>query len=165
MKSEVTIRRAFPEDYDRIAAFSEIESIVENTSRVPFLNAKQWRDILDTEGENIQLVADIEGKLVGHLGIYPYVKQREKHVATFGIVVHPDFHGKGIGSQLLEKAIHLADNWLQIIRFELTVLSDNPGAIHLYKKFGFEVEGEMKMNTFKQGEHTDHGTYSPQICL
>jgi len=45
---------------------------------------------------------------------------------------------------LLKEALDMADNWLNLVRLELEVYTDNLGAISLYKKFEFEVEGEKK---------------------
>ncbi len=52
--------------------------------------------------------------------------------------------GLGVGRALLKTVIDLADNWLNLKRIELTVYVDNERAINLYKKFGFEIEGESK---------------------
>lgn len=60
-----------------------------------------------------------------------------------------------MGSRLLATAIELADNWLNIKRIELTVYVDNERAINLYRKFGFEVEGEAKAYAFRNGCFVD----------
>ena len=64
---------------------------------------------------------------------------RRRHVATFGIGVDPRYHGKGVGSRLMQAMIDLCDNWAAIERIELTVFTDNPAAMALYRKFGFEI--------------------------
>ena len=51
--------------------------------------------------------------------------------------------------------IDLTDNWLDIRRIELTAFTDNERAIALYRKFGFEVEGEAKSYAFRNGEYVD----------
>ena len=41
------------------------------------------------------------------------------------MAVRDDWHGKGVGTALMEAALDLADNWLNHSRIELTVYTDN----------------------------------------
>jgi RimJ/RimL family protein N-acetyltransferase len=55
-----------------------------------------------------------------------------------GIV--PDARGQGIGTDLIAATID--DAWTRgFVRLELTVYADNPRAIELYEKAGFQHEG------------------------
>ena len=49
----------------------------------------------------------------------------------------------------------LADGWLNVIRLELTVYTDNQRAIALYRKFGFETEGTHKAYALRAGRYVD----------
>ena len=49
----------------------------------------------------------------------------------------------------------LADGWLNVIRLELTVYTDNKRAIALYKKFGFAVEGTHRAYALRDGRYVD----------
>ena len=69
--------------------------------------------------------------------------------------VHDDWHGKGVGSALLTATIDLADKWLNLQRLELHVFSDNETAVHLYQKFGFEIEGTLRHFAFRDGQFVD----------
>jgi putative acetyltransferase len=80
---------------------------------------------------------------------------RRRHVATFGIGVDPRYHGKGVGSRLMRAMIDLCDNWAAIERIELTVFTDNPAAIALYRKFGFEIEGTSRGYAMRDGVLVD----------
>jgi putative acetyltransferase len=64
------------------------------------------------------------------------------------MAVHPDFWGQGIGSRLMEAALDLADNWLDLKRVELDVNTDNPGGFQLYEKFDFAIEGVKRYHTY-----------------
>lgn len=66
-----------------------------------------------------------------------------------------NFQGKGVGTKLMEAIIDVADNWLMLVRVELTVFTDNEKAINLYKKFNFEVEGLKKKAAIRNGEYVD----------
>ena len=58
----------------------------------------------------------------------------------------------------MEAAIEMADNWLNLKRIGLDVYTDNGRAIHLYKNFGFEIEGTRRALSIREGEYVD--TYS-----
>jgi L-phenylalanine/L-methionine N-acetyltransferase len=78
-----------------------------------------------------------------------------RHVGTIGIAVHDDWQGRGVGTALMEAALNLADNWLNLTRMELRVYVDNPAAMALYKRFGFEIEGTHRRLAFRNGEYVD----------
>ena len=56
---------------------------------------------------------------------------------------------------MMQAAVDLADKWLNLTRLELEVQVDNEGAIRLYKKFGFEIEGTLREYTFRDGDFVD----------
>jgi len=100
-----------------------------------------------------RFVAEIENEIVGHIVLETNQNPRRKHVGSFGIAVKDTYQGKGVGGKLLSAAIDLSDNWINLIRLELTVFSDNQSAITLYKKHGFIVEGESPFYAFRNGEY------------
>jgi putative acetyltransferase len=69
--------------------------------------------------------------------------------------VHDDFQGRGVGTALMAALIELADNWLGLRRVELEVWTDNVAAIHLYQKFGFEIEGTAHAFAWRAGALVD----------
>ncbi len=71
------------------------------------------------------------------------------------MAVRDDWQGKGVGTALMAACIDLADNWLNLTRLELEVYVDNEPAIRLYTKFGFEMEGTLRRNAFRNGEYVD----------
>jgi len=75
--------------------------------------------------------------------------------AAFGIMVHEDYQGIGVGNALMEAMCDLADNWLNLHRLELEVFTDNEVAIALYKKFGFEIEATRRRAAFRNGDYQD----------
>ena len=71
------------------------------------------------------------------------------------MAVRDDWHGKGVGTALMEAALDLAENWLGLTRIELSVYTDNTAGVALYKKFGFEVEGTHRRYALRNGEYVD----------
>jgi putative acetyltransferase len=88
------------------------------------------------------LVAEVGGRVVGHIGLYRK-DGRLAYGAGLGMTVHDDFQGMGIGTTLTHAALDLADNWLNLKRVELTVFVDNLRAIGLYERCGFIIEGTL----------------------
>jgi putative acetyltransferase len=101
-----------------------------------------------------RFVAEVDGQVVGSASLSARQNPRSKHIGGIGMGVHPDYWGQGIGSQLMAKLIDMADNWLNLTRVELEVNSDNPAAIHLYQKFGFEIEGTKRFQSRGDGRWT-----------
>ena len=71
------------------------------------------------------------------------------------MAVHDDYHNQGIGSKMMKAILDLADNWLNLKRLELEVYIDNTGAIHLYEKYGFVIEGTLRKFAFRDGDYVD----------
>ena len=51
--------------------------------------------------------------------------------------------------------IELTDKWLNLIRLELEVYTDNEPAIRLYKKFDFIIEGTHVNFAYRDGQYVD----------
>lgn len=89
------------------------------------------------------------------MGLHVNSNARLRHSAMLGIMVHADYQGEGIGKALLEKVLDLADNWLMLVRVELTVFVENERAVKLYKSLGFEMEGTKKYAAIRNGKYAD----------
>lgn len=152
-KSTIVIRRVEPEDYLMLRELYNDEAVYTNTLQLPYPSKIDWQKRTEHSDNNeISLVALIDGIIVGHLGIHLNTRLRRRHSATFGISVHADFQGKGIGSALIKAMTDLCDNWLNIRRIELEVVTDNTAAIVLYEKFGFKIEGTAEEYSYQNGE-------------
>jgi len=151
---ELEIRAAKKSDFGAIPEIFDHPTVVAQSSQHPYLGIERISNLLDGKDDSlILLVAELEERIQGYICINLNTKPRAKHVASFGMAIHPNSHGKGIGSILLEETINMADNWLNIIRLELEVYTDNEHGIYLYKKFGFKVEGESKFASIKDGAY------------
>jgi putative acetyltransferase len=116
-----------------------------------------WRKRLSEPSEDLfSLVACVDGEVVGNLGLETNATRwRMRHTGRIGMAVRDDWQGKGVGSALMEAALDLADNWLNLTRIELHVYVDNAAGIALYEKFGFEIEGTHRRFAFRDGEYVD----------
>ncbi|MGZ9712560.1 GNAT family N-acetyltransferase [Glaciimonas sp. GNP009] len=151
---EIYIRRCEASDAEAIKKIYECPQAYAGTLQLPFPSVDTWEKRLSSlHQEWYSLVAEIDGEVVGQLGLDANQRPRRKHVAYVGIGVKDSYQGQGVGSKLLAAALDLADNWLNISRIELTVFIDNDAAIALYKKHGFVIEGEAAKYAFRNGEY------------
>jgi L-phenylalanine/L-methionine N-acetyltransferase len=130
--------------------------VYEGTLQLPYPSREQWRKrIAETDGY-YNLVAVSGEHVIGMLDVETFPnKPRRRHVGRIGISVSEAWQGKGVGTALMQAAMDLADNWLNLTRLELEVYSDNEAAIHLYERFGFEREGLMRQHAFRNGQYVD----------
>ena len=104
----------------------------------------------------LPLAAELNGAVVGTAGLHPVGPAlRRRHVLMLGISVLPEAQGKGVGTALMAALCNYADRWAGALRLELTVYCDNAAAIHLYRKFGFEVEGTLRGYALRDGQYAD----------
>lgn len=154
MKPAVTVRNIEERDIADVASIYAHEAVIANTAQVPHRSDAFWRDFYKTrDPDGLELVGVVDGRAAGHLGLITTRLPRRRHVASFGIAVHPDFQGRGIGSALMAEMLHQADNWLNLLRVELSVASTNAAAIALYEKHGFVLEGQARFDIFTAGQY------------
>ena len=167
--TNITIRAAEPDDYEGICEAMSQPIAQANTLQLPYPTLEMWKKRLaDASPHDKNLVAIVNGKIVGDLGLHQASKAlRRRHVGAVGMAVHDAYHGQGVGSALMTAAIDLADNWMQYTRLQLEVYTDNHAAIALYKKFGFVIEGTHPKDSFRHGEYIDcysMGRLKPAGC-
>ncbi|WP_411705113.1 GNAT family N-acetyltransferase [Edaphovirga cremea] len=153
---DITIRHVQAEDYQQLHQLYAHQEVYSDTLHLPFTSSEQWVKRSSEQPVGFyNLVALTDGKIVGQLGLEANQRPRRRHVATFGLGVHPDYQGQGVGSRLMAAMIDMCDNWLNIQRIELTVFKDNAAAIALYRKFGFQHEGTSPHFALRNGAFID----------
>lgn len=153
---EVIIRHSEPEEYEAIHAIYQQPSCYAGTLQLPFPAKATWQKRLAEPSQTFfSLIAEIDGDIVGQIGMDVFTSYRRKHVANIGMGILEGYQGKGIGSKLLEAMLELAINWLAIKRIELEVYTDNEAARALYLRHGFVHEGTAKSYAFRNGEYVD----------
>jgi putative acetyltransferase len=150
------VRRAEPADAEGIAATFRAREAALGTLQNPYPSVAQWTERMSrTTNLNYVLVALADGEIVGYAGLHGSDNPRRAHAWYLAMSVRDDWHGRGVGTRLLEALVDLADNWLGALRIELTVYTDNAPALKLYRKFGFEVEGTHRAFALRDGRYTD----------
>jgi len=82
--------------------------------------------------------------------------KHNEHLATFGVTVHDDYQGLGLGKRLTEYMIEIARG-KGLKKVALEVVTNNSRAVSVYRRHGFVVEGKLKMNHWNHvlGEYGD----------
>ncbi len=152
----LVIRHAEQDDYLACARIYSYPLAAAGTMQIPLQSAEVWKKRLANAAPLDRiLVAEVNGEVVGNLGLHPATNVRRAHVAGIGMAVRDDWHGKGVGKALLRSAVDLADNWLNLLRLELTVWADNAVAQRLYESEGFVVEGRHRAHALRLGRYED----------
>lgn len=150
------IRRAEPDDCSALYEMFASPKVYPGTLQLPYPSRELWRQRLSDSEGNYNLVAVVDGVVVGMLGVHTFPNRpRRRHVGAIDIVVHGEWHGKGVGTALMRAGLDLADNWLNLTRLELEVFTDNDSAIRLYERFGFEREGTLRQHSLRDGRYVD----------
>jgi L-phenylalanine/L-methionine N-acetyltransferase len=152
---DMLIRAQEPEDMTDLTELWNQPQVIWGTLQLPFtsVDARRTRAAA-ASASAIRLVAVIAGKVVGSSILQRY-DARRAHVGSLTMAVHDAWAGRGVGSALMAEVVGLADRWLGLKRLELDVWADNPRAIALYKRFGFEREGLKRAEGFRDGAYVD----------
>jgi putative acetyltransferase len=126
----------------------------------PFNSAADFRSWIDGAGpDKFEIVATNENAVAGFAGLFLCGENR-KHVGWVTLFVHDRFQRRGIGALLMRTVVAAADRLFHLRRVELTVICENEGAIGLYQRFGFKIEGRHDCFATRGGEYLDVYTMS-----
>ena len=128
---EIEIVEMILEDVPEVAA---IESMLfsQPWSERGFLESMKSRDTL-------YLVVKMQEKIIGYCGLLQSFEEAD----ITNVAVHPEWQGKGIAFQMLQKLMELG-RAKGIERYTLEVRVSNTPAVRVYEKLGFSSVGIRK---------------------
>ncbi|MFL5625153.1 MAG: GNAT family N-acetyltransferase [Ktedonobacteraceae bacterium] len=144
-------------DAHDIYELMHMPNVLWGTSLVPSTTTDKWQSIVASwvlDERMHTFVAEIQGKVVGTINLQVGT-DRERHVGDIAMAVHDKYQSQGIGKMLMLTVIDLADNWLNLVRLQMDVYTDNEPALRLYKNFEFEIEGRKRLDAFRGGRYID----------
>ena len=97
---------------------------------------KEFFERTPDDEDQLCLLAKSEGKVVGFLGIHRFGRSKP-HIGDVGIMIHPDYQRKGIGTKLLKAGTKLARE-KGFMRLEADTLAANKAM----RKLGFNLKGQ-----------------------
>lgn len=153
----ISIRRVEPSDHEALRDIYAGRRVVWGTLQLPFPSGESWRKRLSESPDGLLgLVASTQDEVIGHLALHTFPNSpRRRHVGQIGMAVRDEWQGKGVGTVLMQAAIDLADNWLNLSRLELDVYTDNEPGVRLYQRHGFVIEGTLQRFAFRDGRYVD----------
>ena len=101
--------------------------------------------------DDLTLVSLIDREVVGTMNILRGFYKKNRHTGSLGIAVEAAHRGKGLGRRMIEEGIE----WCResgVSKLNLEVFSSNVGAISLYERMGFTIEGERKGQFLVDGQ-------------
>ena len=153
------IREANIEDAKNVIEYIKIVSdetdfLISDSSERNFTVKKEKEFLQNIQNSILEkmFLCEIENKIVGICSIEGVNKIRIKHRVDLAITVLKNYWGNKIGEKLIDYAIEYCKS-NSIKKIELIVRIDNERAIKLYKKFGFEIEGEIKKFIYFGGNY------------
>ena len=153
-QAEIKIRAWEPEDVPQLTDLWNQPDVVRGTLQLPFTSVAARQRRAESRIGMLQLVAVVEDRAVGLIGLERF-DGRRAHAVSIGMAVHDAYVGRGCGRALLGAVVDQADRWLAVTRIELHVWADNVRAIALYEAFGFEREGLHRAYGWRDGAWAD----------
>lgn len=153
--SEITVRAGEPSDIPAVTEVMNQPRAYWGTLQWPYHSVAFRQEKFQLDRNNVLLVAELAGRVIGFVGLHREVAHRRSHAASIGMAVHDGFAGRGAGSALLAAVTELAERWWGVRRLELSVYADNARAIALYERFGFEREGLFRAYAWRDGAYVD----------
>ena len=103
---------------------------------------RERRFVVEARGEKAGLVELVE---------IDHVHRR----AEFQIIIVPEHQGRGLATRASRLALDYGFSVLNLHKLYLIVDRENHKAIHIYRRLGFEVEGDLVHEFFIQGAYRD----------
>ncbi|MDH4128418.1 MAG: GNAT family N-acetyltransferase [Spirochaetota bacterium] len=142
--------------------FLKLKYQLDNESKFLLLEPGERKTTLNEQIENIKnilsmdnsviFVVENNNKLIGYLSAIGGKYKRNEHVVNVVIAILNEFTGQGIGKMLFAEL----EKWAvyhNIHRLELTTMTHNFNALTLYKKMGFQIEGERIESLYIDGKY------------
>ena len=156
---EVKFREETKDDLKSIWALYSSLSYDSRETLPPFNHAliEKWNANLDSVTFKPILVCveeNGEERIIGRATLMHNLSPAAKHRAELGVVIHDDYQGKGIGSNLILFMLYVARS-KGLKKVILDTFADNDRAIHVFEEAGFDIEGVFPAHYWFRGRFYD----------
>ncbi len=164
--NRLNLRRLKSEDVDEIFVLRSNPEIMQFIPR-PLMKTKEealeFISVMDTNVNNNNVInwaitTKEDDQLIGMIGFYRM--KPENYRAVVGYILSPEFHGKGIITEALEKVIQFGFEEMGLNSIEAVIDPENFGSEKVLLKNNFVKEGHFKEHTFFEGKFLDSIFYS-----
>lgn len=102
--------------------------------------------------QELSWIIDYQEKCIGYAGFHNVSK--EDNNATYRIgIFDPDFHSKGIGTEVTKLLVKYGFEVMKWHRIDLKVLDYNLRGICCYEKCGFKRDGTLRDSSYIEGHY------------
>ena len=155
---KVELRTIEEEDYEKLRNWSNHYDVRRFIGITEPMNLKKETEFIENELENddtIMLGICIDGELIGDIAL----EEKETGVAELGIMIDPEQHGKGYGTEASKLLIKHAFQQMRYHKIKTRVVDTNDKSSRVWEKLGFQQEGTLRKHTFLDGEYRDFQIY------
>lgn len=159
---KVTLREPLESDakeiidfYNEVGGETNFLSFEKGEYKVSLKEQENTINYVNDSINNTMILALYNSKIIGIGSIVSNQKKKGKHVGSLGIAIKEEYCNMGLGRIIMEYLIDWCKENKITTKINLSVREDNPRAIALYKKCGFEVEGISKNETYLDGKFFD----------
>lgn len=142
--------------------FIDLLSKIYDESEFTFYNPGEYSPTVSSASQHLEkyitspskaiYIAESDEQLVGYVFVNTETYERTQHEAVIYLGVKRYYQKQGIGQALIN-AIEAWSLNHNIRRIEATVVTENAGAVELFKGIGFQIEGELKDKLFINGQY------------
>lgn len=162
----ITIRNWKKTDASSLAAALSNKNILNNLrDRLPYpyteKDAEEYIDFILNSNPNdtFAYAIDVDGRAVGSIGAF---RQRNIHFRTaeLGYYLSEEYWGRGIMTIAVKQICEKLFSETDILRIFAEPFENNAGSRRVLEKAGFQLEGILKNNAFKNGKVLNMALYS-----
>ena len=151
---KIRLRAFEKEDLDTIVKWVNTEAVTQYLSDsliYPISRADEakWLESVTVTNhrEKVFAIETLDKELVGSVGLHNINWVERK--AELGIMIgEPRFWGQGYGSDAVREILRIAFEKMNLNRVYLRVFENNPRAIRVYEKCGFQKEGVLRQDHY-----------------
>lgn len=114
-----------------------------------------FEEVISSE-EGVHLAITHEHEIVG---IVSLKDQPDLRVAQIGLWIHPKHHGNGYGTEASELMTSYGFNELNYHKIIARAYRGNEGSNKIWKRLGYNKEGVLRDQNFREGEFEDVNLY------
>lgn len=149
------IRPAKTEDFVRLSLIRRQDGVRQYILAMSSEREESVKTFLESlTDRDVAVAAEQDGKAVGFAFAIASKEPKRTHSATVTVMIDKLVQNRGIGKKLLD-ALTDGTDAKGIHRLEAYTMTDNEGAIALYKGAGFEEEALRKSAAVREGELVD----------
>jgi RimJ/RimL family protein N-acetyltransferase len=159
--ADVFLRAMELEDLDRVHKWhndAELYTSLAGLYRfVSRSTVEEWirkKQVFSQDAIHLAICATEDGEHIGNIYLRD-IDWVSRHGEIHIFIGERGRRSKGYGRQALELLKDYAFRDMGLHRLWLRVMDDNAGAIRMYEKCGFVLEGRMRKQVFKNGDYRD----------